>query len=86
MKDARTGREVAREGDTTDHGGRVLHGADTLMHQGRRVALDRTPVDCPKCGGVFGIRASGPRTHCGVLVAYLEDETDCGARLMKVQE
>src|SRR4051794_10802577 len=40
MKDAVTAREVARLGDTTDHGGKVVEAADHLSHMGIRVALD----------------------------------------------
>jgi uncharacterized Zn-binding protein involved in type VI secretion len=81
MQDANTGREVARIGDTTDHGGTVIEGDPTLMHMGRPVALNGHKVRCPKCNGDFPIKASGPRTHCGVLVAFIGDLTACGARL-----
>ncbi|WP_321961456.1 PAAR domain-containing protein [Paraburkholderia sp. J7] len=83
MKDAVTGREVARLGDTTDHGGRVIEAAHNLTHKGIRVALDRHGVECPKCGGVFPVIATGSRTHGGVKVAFLGDRTACGATLVK---
>jgi uncharacterized Zn-binding protein involved in type VI secretion len=83
MRDAATGREVARLGDTTDHGGRIIDASPNLTHLGVRVALDGHMVECPKCGGVFPIRASGPRTHGGVLVAFIGDKTACGATLQK---
>ncbi|MBB3259109.1 putative Zn-binding protein involved in type VI secretion [Paraburkholderia bannensis] len=85
MRDANTGREVARLGDTMDHGGTVIEAAPNLTHRGRGVALDGHRVRCPKCGGDFSIRASGPRTHGGVLVALIGDRTECGATLMEAQ-
>lgn len=83
MKDAVTGREVARLGDTTDHGGEVIQAAPNLMHKGIRVALDGHLVRCPKCGGDFPIVATGSRTHNGVRVAFIGDQTTCGATLLE---
>lgn len=44
MKDTVTGQDVARLGDTTDHGGEVIEAAPNLTHKGVRVAFigDRT--------------------------------------------
>jgi uncharacterized Zn-binding protein involved in type VI secretion len=83
MKDAVTGREVARLGDTTDHGGEVIEAAPNLKHRGIPVALDRHMVRCPKCGGDFPIEATGKRMHNGVRVAFIGDRTACGATLQK---
>jgi uncharacterized Zn-binding protein involved in type VI secretion len=83
MKDAVTGREVARLGDTTDHGGEVIEAAPNLKHLGIAVALDGHLVRCPKCGGDFPIEATGKRTHNGVRVAFIGDKTACGATLQK---
>lgn len=83
MKDAVTGCDVARLGDTTDHGGEVIQAAPNLTHQGIPVALDRQMVRCPKCGGDFAIVAKGRRTHGGVRVAFIGDKTMCGATLQK---
>ncbi|MBN3854980.1 PAAR domain-containing protein [Paraburkholderia sp. Ac-20340] len=82
MRDATTGREVARIGDTTDHGGEIIEAAHDLAHMGRRVALDGHLVRCPKCGGNFPIQASGKRTHGGVPVAFIGDKTACGATII----
>lgn len=81
MKDE-LGRPMARLGDTTDHGGRVVDAASDLKHMGIRVALDGHGVECPKCGGVFPIVATGMRKHRGVRVAYIGDKTGCGATLI----
>ena len=78
MRD-RQGREVARLGDATDHGGKIIQATDDLTHMGRRVALDGHLAECPKCGGTFPIKATGERTHRGVRVALLGDRTECGA-------
>ncbi|HEV3105692.1 MAG TPA: PAAR domain-containing protein [Trinickia sp.] len=81
MKDEH-GRDMARLGDTTDHGGKIIEAATDLTHMGIRVALDGHRVECPKCGGTFPIIATGKRTHRGIRVGYLGDRTACGAVLM----
>ncbi|WP_321963551.1 PAAR domain-containing protein [Paraburkholderia sp. J7] len=81
MRVAVTGREAARPGDTTDHGGEVIDAAPNLTHKGIRVALDGHGVKFPKCGGVPTI-AKGARTHGGVRVAFIGDKTACGATLV----
>jgi uncharacterized Zn-binding protein involved in type VI secretion len=86
MRDAVTGREVARLGDTTDHGGEVIEASPTLKHRGRHVALDRHLVRCPKCGCDYPIEATSPRRHNGVFVAFIGDKTGCGATLQKAAE
>ncbi|CAB3810016.1 hypothetical protein LMG28688_07124 [Paraburkholderia caffeinitolerans] len=83
MKDAATGREVVRLGDTTDHGGEVIEAVPNLTHRAIPVALDGHMVRCPKCGGDFPIIATGKRTHGGVRVAFIGDRTACGAMLQK---
>jgi uncharacterized Zn-binding protein involved in type VI secretion len=82
MRDNKTGRDVARLCDTTDHGGQILESAPNLTHNGQPVVLDGHRVRCPQCGGDFEVKASGPRTHNGVLVAFLGDKTGCGATLI----
>ena len=82
MKDTQ-GREIARLGDVTDHGGKVIQAADNLTHMGIRVALDGHLAECPKCGGVFPIIVTGKRTHHAVRVAFMGDRTGCGATLVR---
>lgn len=73
------GRESARLGDTTDHGGRIIEGASDFTQMGIPVALDGHLTECPKCGGPFPIIATGELTHKGRRVACIGDETVCGA-------
>jgi len=82
MKDEQ-GREAARLGDKTDHGGEVIQAAPELKHMGIAVALDGHLVACPKCGGSFPIIATGKRRHHGQRVAFLGDKTTCGATLVR---
>lgn len=82
MKDE-LGREMARLGDTTDHGGEIIEAASDLKHLGVAVALDGHHVRCPKCEGVFPITATGKRLHHGKRVAYIGDKTTCGATLKR---
>ena len=81
MKDEQ-GRKMARLGDTTDHGGKVIQAAPDFSHMGIHVALDGHAVECPKCGGTFPIIATGKRTH-HTRVAFIGDRTACGAMLVR---
>ncbi|MDR5748024.1 PAAR domain-containing protein [Caballeronia sp. LZ029] len=81
MKDE-TGREVARLGDRTDHGGKVIEAAPNLMHMRIAVALDGHTTECPKCSGTYPIIATGARTHGGRKVAFIGDKTACGATVI----
>ncbi|MCA8274091.1 PAAR domain-containing protein [Burkholderia sp. AU30280] len=81
MKDQH-GRDMIRLCDTTDHGGEVVDAANDLKHMGIAVALDGHEVWCPRCGGVFPLLASGPRTHRDRRVGYHGDKTGCGATVI----
>lgn len=83
MKDATTGREMGRLGDSTDHGGEVIEAASNLTHLGVGVALDGHLVKCPDCGGAWPIIATGRPTHAGRRVALIGDRTACGATLIR---
>ncbi|HEV3427630.1 MAG TPA: PAAR domain-containing protein [Paraburkholderia sp.] len=85
MRDNTTGREMARQGDTTDHGGEIIDGAPDRTHMGRRIAMDGDRVSCPKCDGVFNIIATSRNTHNGKRIAYLGDKTTCGATLQEAR-
>ncbi|KVQ59266.1 PAAR domain-containing protein [Burkholderia territorii] len=76
-----------REGDATDHGGRVLSCTSTNVVFGKPVALEGDMVSCPKCGGVYPIVAVRVRsmTFGGRAVATDGDRTACGARLIASQ-
>ncbi|MGV4733222.1 PAAR domain-containing protein [Burkholderia pseudomallei] len=76
-----------REGDTTDHGGRVLACTSTNMVFGKPLALEGDMVSCPRCKGVFpivGVRNRGT-TFGGRAVAAEGDVTACGATLIASQ-
>lgn len=74
MKDEQ-GRDIARLGDITDHGGKIIQAVQDLKHRGIHVALDGHLVDCPKCSGSVPIIATGKRTHHGTRVAFIGDRT-----------
>ena len=76
------GREMVRLGDATDHGGEVIECANDLKHLGIGVALNGHAVRCPRCGDVFPLLATGPRTHRGRRVGYRGDKTSCGATVI----
>lgn len=81
MKDS-SGRDAARLGDKTDHGGVIVQAAADLKHMGIPTALDGHLTECPKCGGTYPIIATGKRTHGGVKVALIGDKTACGATII----
>lgn len=82
MKDEK-GRGVIRVGDKTSHGGEVLTGAADFKVLGKAVAVAGDMASCPKCGGHFAIvAANSTRKHHGKPVAYHEDQTECGAKLL----
>ena len=82
MRDNKTGREAARLGDKSDHGGAIIEAAPDLKHMGVAVALDGHLTACPKCGGTYPITATGTRKHRGVKVAMIGDKTACGATII----
>jgi uncharacterized Zn-binding protein involved in type VI secretion len=82
MKDE-LGRDMARLGETTDHGDEVIEAADDLKHLDIGVALDGHGVRCPKCGGIFPLIATGKKMHHGRRVGYVGDKTSCGATLIR---
>ncbi|TET01726.1 PAAR domain-containing protein [Burkholderia cepacia] len=76
-----------REGDSTDHGGRVIACTSTNIVYGKPLALEGDMVSCPKCGGVYpivGVRVRS-MTFGGRAVATEGDKTACGATLIASQ-
>jgi uncharacterized Zn-binding protein involved in type VI secretion len=74
---------MARLGDTTDHGGKIVEATQDLTDEGIAIALDGHLVACPRCGGKYPISASGRRRHNGKRIAYIGDITTCGATLVR---
>lgn len=82
MKD-QNGRGVIRLGDNTTHGGKVISAVKDFKVLGKSVAVDGDVTYCPKCKGRFPIQpASSSRQHHGKQVAYDQDQTACGAKLI----
>lgn len=82
MKD-QNGRGVIRLGDKTTHGGVVISAVKDLTVLGKCVAIEGGATFCPKCKGQFPIQPSGStRKHHGKQVAYDQDLTACGAKLI----
>jgi uncharacterized Zn-binding protein involved in type VI secretion len=82
MKDQH-GRGVIRIGDKTTHGGEVISAAPDFTVLGKQVALEGDTTYCPQCKGTFSIHPGGDtRRHRGKRVAYHEDLTSCGAKLI----
>ncbi|WP_186271491.1 PAAR domain-containing protein [Burkholderia gladioli] len=76
-----------REGDTTDHGGRVLDCSQAQLIDGKPVARLGDMVFCPMCDGVYPIVHILPRgmDMDGKPPAFEGDRTACGARLIASQ-
>jgi uncharacterized Zn-binding protein involved in type VI secretion len=82
MKDAQ-GRGIIRLGDKTSHGGQVISAASDFTVLGKAVAVEGDMTYCPQCKGQFAITpAGGTRTHHGKSVAFNDDATECGAKLI----
>ncbi|QGA36719.1 PAAR domain-containing protein [Burkholderia glumae] len=76
-----------REGDTTDHGGKVLACSPDHKVDDRSIARLGDMVSCPKCGGVYPIVQILPRgmSMGGKHPAFEGDKTACGASLIATQ-
>lgn len=76
-----------REGDTTNHGGKVLACSPDHTVDGRSIARLGDMVSCPKCCGVYPIVQILPRgmSMGGKHPAFEGDKTACGASLIASQ-
>lgn len=82
MKDQQ-GRGIIRLGDKTTHGGEVISAAQDFTVIGKQVAVEGDATYCPQCKGKFSIHPSGStRKHHGKQVAFDQDLTACGAKLI----
>jgi uncharacterized Zn-binding protein involved in type VI secretion len=82
MKDQH-GRGVIRLGDQTTHGGKVISAAEDFTVLGKHVAVEGDATYCPQCKGKFPIQPAGStRKHHGKQVAFDQDLTACGAKLI----
>jgi uncharacterized Zn-binding protein involved in type VI secretion len=82
MKDEK-GRGVIRLGDKTTHGGEVISAVPDFTVLGKRVALEDDSTYCPQCKGKFSIQPrADSRKHHGKRVAFDQDLTACGAKLI----
>jgi len=82
MKD-QNGRGIIRLGDKTSHGGEVISAAQSFTVLGKCVAVEGNATYCPRCKGKFPIQPKGStRKHHGKQVAYDQDLTACGAKLI----
>ena len=82
MTDAK-GLGVIRLGDKTTHGGEVVSAASDFTVLGKRLVVDGDMTTCPQCKGKFAVKPSGSdRRHHGKRVAYHDDLTECGAKLI----
>lgn len=78
-------KQVIRLGDTTSHGGKVIHcGAAHFTVDGIAVACVGDACSCPVKGHNGCTIASGSSRHSinGKAVAFDGDKTSCGATLV----
>ncbi|APW38762.1 hypothetical protein RD110_17410 [Rhodoferax koreense] len=76
------GRGVARLGDSTSHGGRVISATGPAV-LGIPAARQGDMTHCPQCKADFAITPDGAGArHLGLPCAYDGDLTACGARLV----
>lgn len=75
------GKAVARVGDSTSHGGKILTGHPDVIVNGFPMARVGDKVSCPKCGNneiATGVPSVSGADH---LVATVECKTACGATI-----
>ena len=78
--------EIIRQGDPTDHGGKVLEGSLTDICHGKPIAYLGHKVSCPKCKGTYPIvEGVLTTTFYGKGVAVAGMKTACGATLIATQ-
>jgi len=84
MFEDENGRRVIRLGDTTDHGGKVITGAEMWDVFGRPIARIGDKVICPRCDNqVYEIIEGNQKiTAFGRPVAFEGHKTSCGATLI----
>jgi len=84
MVEDEKGRLIIRLGDTTDHGGEVITGADTWTVEGRPVARIGDKVRCPKCDNKIYeiVEGNQKMTLFGRPAAFEYHKTSCGASLL----
>lgn len=78
--------EIIRQGDPTNHGGKVLEGSIVDICHGKPIAYIGHKVSCPQCKGTYPIVEGAMTTSFygkGVAVAGMK--TGCGATLIATQ-
>ncbi|MBP0630867.1 MULTISPECIES: PAAR domain-containing protein [unclassified Cupriavidus] len=73
---------LAYEGDSTSHGGKILTGSDRIKVNGRRAARQGDLVSCPIHGENRIIGGSTRLTDGSVPLACGGHETECGSVLI----
>ena len=75
--------EIIRQGDPTNHGGKVLEGSMTDICHGKPIAYIGHKVSCPQCKGTYPIvEGVLTTTFYGKGVAVAGMKTACGATLI----
>ncbi|MFZ4529903.1 MAG: PAAR domain-containing protein [Undibacterium curvum] len=76
-------KAVARLGDATSHGGRIITASSACPVMGIVAALEGDMTICPKCKGTYPILPTpGAGTMNGKTFAHHNTETACGATLI----
>jgi uncharacterized Zn-binding protein involved in type VI secretion len=73
---------LAYEGDSTSHGGKVLSGSDRIKVNGRRVAKVGILVSCPIHGDNAIVEGSSLMKDAGTPLSRDGDATQCGSVLI----
>ena len=78
------GQQIARLGDSTDHGGTIISGAQRTFLDGRPIARMGDEHECGYTYHGTGTIASGSQTTFveGKPVARVGDTTSCGATIV----
>ncbi|WEY42971.1 PAAR domain-containing protein [Paraburkholderia sp. SUR17] len=75
-------KNLAYEGDSTSHGGKILTGSDRIKVKGRRAARVGDKVSCPIHGDNEIVEGSGRMKDGATPISRDGDHTRCGAVLI----
>ncbi|WP_233834739.1 PAAR domain-containing protein [Paraburkholderia sp. ZP32-5] len=75
-------KNLAYEGDSTSHGGKVLSGSDRIKVNGRRAAKVGVLVSCPIHGDNPIVEGSSRMKDAGTPLSRDGDATQCGSVLI----
>ncbi|KFX66552.1 PAAR domain-containing protein [Paraburkholderia fungorum] len=79
-------KQLAYEGDSTSHGGKILTGSDRIKVKGRRAARVGDMVSCPIHGNNEIAEGGSSMKDAGIPLSRAGDHTQCGSFLIATSD